>query len=463
MATTPKAAGIYCRLSYAPDGSLEKVERQETDCRQVGDRIAWPVSEAHIFHDNNRSAWQRGRKRPGWDAMLAAIDAGEIDAIIVYHGDRLIRQPYDLERLLSISDSRGIRIASVSGTRSLDSPDDRFILRIEAAQACRESDNTSRRVRRALDDRARAGKAGSGGRRAFGFEADGETRREDECAVLAEAVDRLLAGQSKAGVLRWMNTVSTTTLGNEWEGRSLDRVLTAPRIAGLVRRGDQLYRAVWEPIISMETWEDVRLLLRQQAEANPYPGRERKHLLSGGAVCPSGHRLSTKPSGQANLRVYYCRVKGCPTPVGRNIAHLDAYVSGVVVALLGDEEFMAELEAADPSVAGEIAELERRKAAAVRQLEDLVDHPDVDAGVLARSLAGFERKIRELRDRAETSDRRRLLRRMAGISREAWDDQPVDVRSSVVAATFRVTVLPTMRRGPGFDSSAVDMERLPLD
>lgn len=56
MATTPKAAGIYCRLSYAPDGSLEKVERQETDCRQVGDRLAWPVSEAHIFHDNNKSA-----------------------------------------------------------------------------------------------------------------------------------------------------------------------------------------------------------------------------------------------------------------------------------------------------------------------------------------------------------------------------------------------------------------------
>lgn len=463
MATTPRAAGIYGRLSYAPDGSLEKVERQEADCRLLGGRLGWPISEAHIFLDNNRSAWQRNRKRPGWDAMLAAIDAGEIGGVLIYHGDRLIRQPWDLEKLLSISDSKGVRLASPSGTRDLDNPDDRFILRIEVAQACRESDNTSRRVKRGLAERARRGRAGSGGRRPFGFESDGETRREDECAILAGAVDRLLAGQSKAGVLRWMDSVSTTPLGNPWEGRSLNRMLEAPRIAGLVRHDGQLYRAVWEPIISVEAWEDVKLLLWQRALDNPYPGRERRHLLSGVAVCPSGHRLSTKLSGQANLRVYYCRERGCPTPVGRNITHLDAYVSGVVVGLLGDEGFMAELDAADPSVSGEIAELERRKRLAAQQLEDLVDHPDVDAGVLARSLAGFERKIRELRERAETSERRRLLRRVAGISREAWDDLPVDVRSSVVAATFRVTVLPTSQRGPGFDVSAVDMVRLPLD
>ena len=89
--------------------------------------------------------------------MLQALEAGEIDAIIVYHGDRLMRQPYDLEKLLSVAESKGIRLASPSGVRDLDSPDDRFILRIEVAQACRESDNTSRRVIRALKARAEKG------------------------------------------------------------------------------------------------------------------------------------------------------------------------------------------------------------------------------------------------------------------------------------------------------------------
>lgn len=466
MTSTPRAAGIYCRLSYAPDGSLEKVERQEGDCRVLADRLGWPISEAHVFHDNNRSAWQRGRKRPGWDAMLAAIDAGEIDAIIVYHGDRLIRQPFDLEKLLSISDSRGVRLASPSGVRNLDSADDRFILRIEVAQACKASDDTSRRVRRAWEERAKAGRPIGGGKRAFGFEADNQTRRESECAVLVEAVDRLLAGQSEGGVLRWMDTVSTTTQGNPWTDKGLKELLLKPRIAGLVRHQGVYYKAVWEPIIPVETWEELKLLFAQRSEEFGYAGRERRYLLSGVARCASGHGLRTKPAGGRNrktTRIYWCRVKGCLSQVGRNVELLDAYVEGRVLALLNDPGFLGELHASDPSVAGEVAELERRKGLAVRQLEDLVDHPDVDAGVLARSLAGFERKIRELRDRAEVSERRRLLRRVAGISREAWEELPVDVRSSVVAATFRVTVLPTSRRGPGFDPSAVDMVRLPLD
>lgn len=466
MTSIPRAAGIYCRLSYAPDGSLEKVERQEADCRKVADRLGWQISEAHIFHDNNRSAWQRNRRRPGWDAMLAAIDAGEIDALIVYHGDRLIRQPYDLEKLLNISDSRGIRVASVSGVRNLDSSDDRFVLRIEAAQACRASDDTSRRVRRGWEARAKAGRPIGGGKRAFGFEPDNETRRESEAAILAEAADRLLAGQSEGGVLRWMDTVCTTTQGNRWERKSLKHLLLSPRIAGLVRHQGTYYKAVWDPIIPVETWEDLRLLFKKRSEEYGYAGRERRYLLTGVARCPTGHGLRTKPAGGRNrptTRIYWCAVQGCPTRVGRNVELLDAYVEGRVLALLQDGGFIDELHASDPSVAREIVELERRKAAAARQLEDLVDHPDVDAGVLARSLAGFERRIRELRERAEVSERRRLLRRVAGVSREAWEDLPVDIRSSVVAATYRVTVLPSTRRGPGFDPSAVDMVRLPLD
>ncbi|WP_067483852.1 recombinase family protein [Actinomadura hibisca] len=465
MAALPKAAGIYCRLSYAPDGSLEKVERQEADCREVAARLGWPVSEEHIFPDNNRSAWQRNRKRPQWDRMLAAIEAGEIDAIVVYHGDRLIRQPYDLEKLLNITDSKGVRIASPSGTRNLDNSDDRFVLRIEAAQACRASDDTSRRVLRGLESRAKKGKAKPGGKRAFGFEADAETRRESECEVIAESVDRLMSGQSRGGILRWMNSVSCTTEGNEWTLRGLTNVWKASRIAGLVYQSGVYYRAVWEPIISPETWEALKLLLAQSAEDYPAPGRERKYLLTGVATCETKHRLFPKPAGGRNrktTRLYYCRVKGCPTSVGRNIALLDAYVEGRVLALLNDPDFIEEIMTAAPSVAKEIAELEVRKAAVVTQIEDLVDHPDLDAGLLMKSLAGFNRKVKQLQDSAAMSERRRLLRRVAGISRDEWDELPIDVRTSVVRATYKVTVLPTTKRGPGFDTSAVRMERVPV-
>jgi site-specific DNA recombinase len=60
-AAKPGLAGIYCRLSYAPDGSLEKVERQETDCRELAAQLRWPISDRHIYVDNSRPTSRQER------------------------------------------------------------------------------------------------------------------------------------------------------------------------------------------------------------------------------------------------------------------------------------------------------------------------------------------------------------------------------------------------------------------
>src|SRR6266705_632727 len=164
---TPKSAGIYCRLSVSPDGSVEKVERQEADCRKLAKRLGWTVHQ--VYPDNSRSAWQRNRKRPQWEQMLADIKAGRLDGILVYHGDRLIRQPWDLELLLQLADDRRLPLASPQGTRDLSNEDDRFILRIEVAQACKSSADTSRRVKRGIEARAEKGGSGAGSNRPFGY------------------------------------------------------------------------------------------------------------------------------------------------------------------------------------------------------------------------------------------------------------------------------------------------------
>lgn len=481
---TPERAGIYCRLSYAPDGSLEKVERQEADCRSLAERLGWTVSEAHIFPDNSRSAWQRNRSRPQWDRMLRCVDNREIDGLLVYHGDRLIRQPYDLEKLIGISDSQGMRIASPSGTRDLDSPDDRFILRIEAAQACRESDNTSRRVRRALASRRERGLTQNGGRRAFGYGVQIGTRTRidrdgnefqvprydmtqqvtEEARILTDAADRLLAGQGQSGVIRWMNRLCTTTEGNPWTEKALRNLLLSPRVAGLIEHEGELYDAAWDGILSRETWESVRMLYEAGATASPYPGRERRYLLSGvgGAQCYScGGYVRAKPTGGRNRktsRVYYCHT--C-RKVGRNVEHLDAYVSGQAVHLLSDPKFLSELTAAaeDPGLAGEIANLEQRRGVVRRQLEDLADNPEVDAGLAFAALASFDTKIKAARERLAASATQRLLGRMAGITPAQWKATPIDVRSATVRALYGVILLPTTMRGPGFDTDAVRVVR----
>lgn len=414
--------------------------------------------------------------------MLAAIDAGEIDAIIVYHGDRLIRQPFDLETLISIADQRGIRIASPSGTRDLGSADDRFILRIEAAQACRESDNISRRVRRALSVRVERGQPVGGGRRPFGWgpkvgervvtTTDGreETRpvydiarpvpREQE--LLREAVDMILAGASIGAAVRYLNQHSTTTMGNTWTIRALKNLLVSPRIAGLVEHQGTMYRAVWEPVISGEEWEQIRAIFRRLEEANAYDGRERRYLLSGIAMCyRCESTVRVKQLGSPPRRSYACLdCRG----VTRDMAHVDAHVQGRVLSILSDPRLAQELAQVEDSQASsirqEIARLTHRRDEARAAVADLAEG-DVDPALLLRGLASIERRLTELRTRLATSTDARLIARMVGISEQQWEATPIDTRAATIRALVTVTLLPSPR-GRGFHPKSVEVLRRPL-
>jgi site-specific DNA recombinase len=488
-AAKPGLAGIYCRLSYAPDGSLEKVERQETDCRELAAQLRWPISDRHIYVDNSRSAWQRGRKRPAWDRMLADLEAGTITSIIVYHGDRLMRQPYDLERLIGVADRGGVHIASVSGTRDLDNPDDRFILRIEVAAACRESDSTSRRIHRKIKANAEAGKSQNGGRRPFGYGVKiGTKERLDphtgkmitvpvwdrtkqvpsEARYLAAAAERLLAGQSQMSVVRWFRAEGVlTTEGNPFTVRNLQHLLESPRVAGLVEYKGQLYDAEWDGIISRETWDDLAALRRQTSADHGFHGRERKHLLTGWARCYAcGLPVTTKPSGgrnRKNVRLYCCREPGCRA-VGRNQAHLDAYVEGRTVRLLQSKELLEQLTVAEdqPDVVGEIARLEARRDQTQAQLDALADDPDIDVTAALRGMAGIERRLKDLREQLTVTAEQKHLLRMVGISRAAWEAEPVDVRATTIRMLWDIVILPATHRGPGFSPSSVEVTRRPL-
>lgn len=149
------------------------------------------------------------------------------------------------------------------------------------------------------------------------------------------------------------------------------------------------------------------------------------------------------------------------------MALLDAYVDGRVLRLLSSEEFTSELHAATAAASGpdlptEIAALEQRRRKVRGDLESLADNPDVDPTLAALAIASFDRKIAELRARMAVPAKLQRLGRLMGISHEEWLAQPIDVRATVVSDLFRVVILPTTWRGPGFDTSSVRLERRSL-
>ena len=70
---------------------------------------------AEVFVDNDVSAYN-GHARAAYRRMLEAIKGKEVDAVVVWHLDRLHRHPKELEEFFEACDAAGIKdLASVTG------------------------------------------------------------------------------------------------------------------------------------------------------------------------------------------------------------------------------------------------------------------------------------------------------------------------------------------------------------
>lgn len=455
-------AALYCRISHAADGDRAGVDRQEQDCRRVCELRGWEVAAVHI--DNSRSAWKRNRQRPGWDALLAGLAARSYDAVVVYHGDRLIRQPRDLEDLLDIAE-RGVQLTSPTGQRDLADPDDRFILRIEAAHACRSSDDQSRRLRRKHVALAAEGREPGGGSRPFGYGADRHTIDDAEAALVHEAADRLLAGETLRGICAdWTARGVATVSGRPWTTTVLRRVLTNPRTAGQrAHKGIVTAAGTWPAILDDVTSHRLRALLLDPARRiNRSP---RRYLLTGLLVCGHGEcgaKMVARPKADKR-RAYVCAAG--PGFVGCGAMS--------VLAEPVEAEVAARLFAAvDQRRLVRAASL-RRDGGAEAELVAAVNQGRERLKFLASQWAGgLLDALSWETARAEVEQRMaRASRQLAEVSRPpspwtgrgadlaaAWDGLSFDLRRAVLVAFVADVVLSSAVRGRNrFDPSRVSV------
>lgn len=450
-------AAAYCRVSLARFGDTTSVDDQERRCREVAEVRGWTIVTVH--KDNSKSAWRRGVRRPGWEALLAQVEAGEIDAIINYWGDRLVRQPRDMEDLLDAAEAKGVRIASVSGEYNLDNPDHQMMLRNEATRAKNEIDHLSRRLKEGHQRRRERGliRAGGRGGRAFGMDRNNELVAE-EVVILREFAHRVLAGETVRSMCHDLHARGIrTTAGNPFESRSLKSMLMRPRYAGLLP--DEVTPAAWGPIYdddperAVEIWQAVCAVLSRRAGATPHT-TARKWQLSGVAKCGTCGQHKIK-GGRTNAKgtIYRCRNEWCEHPVARHMERTDALVDGVVLRLLHDPRLAERVDVAvDEQLAADLAILETRKEGVLEELADADEQSrkDIMRVTLPRlneRIAAKEAKLAEQRATHELSS-------VIGISRAEWKALPPTRRAAVIAQLVDVTILPT-RRGNVFDPGSV--------
>ena len=460
----PSAAAIYARISSDPDGDQLGVRRQVADCETFAERRGWPVAEVYV--DDDRSAYS-GKVRPAYRRMLADIREGAVDAVVVWHLDRLLRQPKELEEFFEVCDGAGLRaMASVSGDMDLSSHDGQFLARILGAVARKESDDKSRRITRKHLELAQAGRAVGGGDRPFGWRADRRTVEPTEAAVIREAVARIRAGDSLRAIASdWNARGITSVRGGQWSITVLRRMLVSPRLSGQrAYKGELVAKGDWEAIVAPEEAAQVRAILTRPERLTRRTVR--RYLLSGGLLRCSlcGSPLVARPRTDGTRRYVCAKGPGLPgcgciavlaEPVEDLIAQAVLYrldTPELAAALAGAVADDAEAEAAHASLSADRAQLEELASAYGERLITFPEYLAARKPIEARIEAGA-RKVSRLTHTAAIAGHVGD----AAALRATWADLPLTRQRAIVAAVLdRAIVRPAVRGRTRFDPERIE-------
>lgn len=465
-----KRAAVYCRISQDREGAGLGVERQRADCRALADKLGWRIVAEHT--DNDLSAYS-GKPRPGYRTLLADLDAGVANAVVVWHTDRLHRSPRELEEYVDVCERQKVVTQTVkAGELDLATPSGRAVARTLGAWARFEVEHKSERTKRAQMQAAEAGRW-LGGARPFGW-----TLRENGSAVLnrAEAKElrsaaaAFLAGASLGSIVADLNRrCIRTSAGGRWNYTSLRQVLTRTRNAGLSSyNGEVVGKTTWPPLLTEDTWRAVCALLADPGRRRSSSNRVR-WLLAGMALCGAEGcgavmRSATAASNRAKgttRTVYRCSTPG-RGHVARTAQPVDDLVTGVVLERLSLPDAI-DLSAEVDGTAPPDGESLRVEAVSLRMRLGEVADSFAEGAVTKAQLERATRRIRE-----RLADVEALMARASRGSALApfigqdpgkvWDKLDIDRRRAIVAELLTVKILPTGRAGNVFDPESVLIE-----
>lgn len=371
---------IYSRISRDRIGAGLGVERQQEDCEQLVAQLGGHV--IGTYSDNDISAYS-GKHRPGYEALLQAIKDGHVDAVAVWHQDRLLRRTIDLEHYIEVCQPLNVATHTVkAGRLDLTTPAGRATAKTLAAWASYEVETSTDRVKAAKLQAAKAGKP-SGGNRAYGYEQNGMVIIEREAAVVREVIDRFIAGDSWRSIAMSLNERNIPTAkGNIWTAINVRNVAVRPRNIAIRVHNENEYPAQWPALISQDTWEDLQLAIKRGIALYGSRSYTRKHLLRGFVFCGvCGQRMtiiSAQDRHGAYQPAFSCRkyddargVVGCGT-VKRRQAPVEELVIDCVMYRLDTPE-LGELIEGTKSATPALKQLMRDRDDQAERLQEILN------------------------------------------------------------------------------------------
>lgn len=438
-------AGIYARQSK---GNAKSIADQLTECREDSASEGWEV--AAEWSDRVSASRYTTKVRDEWPKVLAAIEAGELDVLVLWEssrGDRDAETWLGLLRRCRTGRVR-IRITSHERTYNLAMPADWKSLATEGIDSAYESDKLSLRVLRSAATAARAGRPAVGPT-PYGYRRtydpatghlEGQKPNPDTAPIVREVFERVAKAVPLSEICRDLNARHIPApKGGTWRRLRLRSIILNPAYIGLRKHKGETYPAGWEPIVGEATFYAAGRVLNDPTRlAKARPGRQ-VHLLTYLGICDVC-------DGPLRAReIYYHCTKGCIN-IRREMA--DDFVREVIIARLSRKDAYTALRQEGAESDREVLAAEGEEARLRGELDGWrlsAARGNTTPESLAVIEADLTRRIAEAARRAKEAAMPPALRAMlepGADVRTRWQEATVNARREVIRILAEVRVSP---------------------
>ena len=363
-------------------------------------------------------------ERPALRRLLADIDAGKVDCVVVYKVDRLSRSLLDFSKIMEAFDRRKVSFVSVTQAFNTASSMGRLILNVLLSFAQFEREMISERTRDKIAAARRKGKW-AGGMPILGYTVVDTKLVVDETeAERVRKIFRLyLERKSLLDVARelegrgwrtksWTTRKSTTRGGRPFNKKSLYDLLTNVAYIGKIRYKAEVHDGEQTPIVDKRVFADTQVLLKRNGRSGGRATRTKHSALLRGMVrcsacnCAMSHSFTAR--GPRQYRYYVCQraqTRGwdaCPNP-SIPAGEIERFVVDEIKCVGRDPQVIRETLAHVRHQAEEqIANLKSERAGLVRTLRD--SHGEI--GQLAAVSTPGNRRLIDAQDRVRDAEQR---------------------------------------------------------
>ncbi len=319
MAGDPKhlRCAIYTRKSTEHGLELEfnSLDAQRDACEAYVKSQASQGWKALPQHYDDPAYSGGNLDRPALKKLLADIEAGRIDVVVVYKIDRLTRSLADFAKLVEAFDARSISFVAVTQQFNTTTSMGRLTLNVLLSFAQFERELSSERVRDKIAASRRKGKW-TGGTVPLGYEArdkrlvvnkmEAETVRTIFRRYLdLQSFSRLVADLDRRGIVtkRRDTKVAKYNGGIPFTYGPLAHFLKNRIYLGEVHHGGKWFEGEHEAIVDRATFDQVQQLLASKSNGRTAKRSESGALLMGKLYDDKGNLMS--PSFSAKNGVQY--------------------------------------------------------------------------------------------------------------------------------------------------------------